>query len=183
MGMMRLYLLCVFTHFCCATVLPYGLLGWVHVASPEEFTNLGAVNHTITTIPEIKQVEYLLYICKWFSKIKITFCILIFAKMVVYMHATFEKDADASLLAAEIGLKAPCRKIGKVVNFWHPEICHTSVYPTRIHTIENNWTERTWWSRTLVSGLFRVRFRQVPVYLAELKYANNNAYFQQNKPE
>lgn len=52
------------THLLCATMFIDLILGWVHSQTPEQITNFEGIDISVTTVPEIKQVEHLTYLWK-----------------------------------------------------------------------------------------------------------------------
>jgi hypothetical protein len=61
----------IHTEFFRSTVVKNHRLCWVKTAASEEVTELGTVDHTVATIPEVEQVEHLTNVCK--SKTKYRF--------------------------------------------------------------------------------------------------------------
>ncbi len=47
-----------------ASILEHDGLSGVESRTSEQVTNLGSIHQTVSTIPEVKQVEHLLHVCQ-----------------------------------------------------------------------------------------------------------------------
>ena len=59
--MTMIYIL--YTEFLCASALHDERAGRVEAAASQEVTELEPVDETVTTVPEVEQVEHLAYVC------------------------------------------------------------------------------------------------------------------------